>query len=324
MEASAFWVESPGHGVIREEALSAVGPDDVLVRTRFTGVSRGTETLVYRGQVPRSQHEAMMCPHQGGDFSFPVKYGYIAVGEIEGGSGQRGQMVFCLHPHQTRFVVSKTDVVPLPSGLSPGLAVLAPNLETAVTGVWDADIQPTDRVTVIGAGVVGLLVAWRVAREHGVSVELLDINPGRSAVAERLGVALIHPSQASQDRDVIIHASGSESGLQLALGLAGHEGRIIEMSWFGARAVTLALGEAFHSRRLTLRSSQVGSIPKSMQASWTHRTRMEMVLELLAAHPELETLISGESAFEDLPQTMAALAEGQGEVLCHRITYEEK
>ena len=319
MSPRAFWVESPGRGVIRPVTLADPGPEECRVRTVFSGVSRGTESTVFRGGVPESQHELMRCPHQEGHFSGAVKYGYSTVGRVDAS----GALVFCLHPHQTEFVVHHEALIPLPAGLAPGLAVLAPNLETAINGVWDAAPQPGEKATVIGGGVVGLLVAWRL-KQLGVSVELIETQPARALVASQLGLTMVAPADATSDRSLVIHASGTEAGLRQALCLAAFEGRIIELSWFGDKQVALPLGEAFHAKRLTLRSSQVGTISPAAPGVWTHRSRMEMVLELLAKQPELGVLISGESPFDALPETMAKLADDATGVLCHRIRYQEQ
>ncbi len=322
MNVRAYWVEGPGQGVIRTVDLASPTGDEVLVRTLFSGISRGTESLVYRGMVPSNQHETMRCPHQEGSFSFPIKYGYICVGVVESQCELAGQAIFCLHPHQTHFVVPSAAVTPLPEGLDPSLAVLTANLETAVNGVWDADPQPNERVSVVGAGVVGSLVAWRLRVTSGLDVELVDVNPARAEIASVLGLRFRTPDEASKERDLIVHASGSEAGLVQALNMAAPEGRIIEMSWFGDQRVQLPLGEAFHSRRLTLRSSQVGQISPRYQGDWDYRRRLELVLSLLRDHPELGCLIDGESDFEDLPQIMKGLVDGGG-VLCHRVRYPE-
>ena len=320
MKAQAYWVDSPGHASIRETLLPEVGPDDVLVRTLYSGISRGTETLVYLGRVPESQHKSMQCPHQEGGFTFPIKYGYITVGVVETGNEMEGQYVFCLHPHQTHFVVPHHTVTPLPEGLDPQLAVLAANLETAVNGVWDANPQPGERISVIGAGVVGALVGWRLRQVTGAPVELVDVNPARSVLAATLGLDFRTPDSASKECDLIVHASGARAGLLAALESAACDGRIIEMSWYGDTPVALPLGEAFHSRRLTIQCSQVGQIPPHMRNEWTYFKRMNLVLELLRDHPYLSCLISGESDFQGLPQTMADLVVSDS-VLCHRVHY---
>ena len=320
-QGQAYWVEEAFRGGLRPVTLSAPQPGHVLVETMFGGLSRGTETLVFRGGVPVSQHRAMRCPFQEGDFPAPVKYGYSTVGRVLRGDDRLvGRSVFVLHPHQTHFVVPATAAIPLPEGLPPGRAVLAANMETAINGVWDAGIAPGDRVCVIGAGVVGLLVAGLASRIPGVSVAVHDIDGGKAAVAANLGLSLTTDPGEIGLFDVVIHASGDPAGLRTALGLARFEGLILEMSWFGDRPVTLPLGEAFHSRRLTLRSSQVGAVSPSQRGRYSHRQRLELALRLLR-DAAFDHLISGESPFELLPQVMADIAAGRLPALCHRIRY---
>lgn len=291
------------------------------VRALFSGISRGTEALVFNGRVPVSEYARMRAPFQTGDFPAPVKYGYASVGRVERGPGDlEGRVVFALHPHQTRYVVPASAVHLVPDAVPPARAVLAANLETAINGLWDADLHAGDRVTVIGAGTVGSLVAWLAARIPGCQVELVDINPRRVAIARALGVSFADAETASMDADVVIHASGSEAGLELALAVAGFEGTIVEMSWFGDRRVSLPLGQAFHARRLTIKSSQVGHVARRRRSRWDTRRRMALALTLLADE-RLEVLITGESDFEAMPEVMARLAATPGDTLCHRIRY---
>jgi NADPH:quinone reductase-like Zn-dependent oxidoreductase len=320
-DARAFWVTAPGRGEIRNEALRAPGEGEVLIRALYSGISRGTEALVFGGHVPPSERERMRAPFQEGDFPAPVKYGYSMVGRVERGpDATTGRTVFVLHPHQTRFVVPADAVHLLPDGTPPARVVLAALLETALNGVWDARPHVGDRIAVIGAGTVGCLVAWLASRIPGCDVELIDINPRRATVARELGVRFAEPSAAARDTDLVFHASGTPEGLELALDVAGVEARIIELSWFGDRTVPLPLGGAFHARRLTIASSQVGRIAPSQRPRWDTRRRMQLVLALLN-DPRLDVLISGESAFEELPGVMATLARAPGDTLCHRIRY---
>ncbi len=322
--ARAFWVREAGVGEIRQDALEPPGADQVLVRTLYSGVSRGTESLVFRGRVPESQRQAMACPYQEGAFPGPVKYGYMNVGVVEAsGDGPRdlvGRTVFCLYPHQDRYVVPSAAVQPLPDNVPPSRAVLAANMETAVNGVWDTAPRVGDRVVVVGGGVVGLLAAWLMRDLPGAELTLVDPDPTRAAVAEALGVNWAPELPSHGDADRVLHASGSPEGLRDALAVAGTEASIVELSWYGDRPVPLSLGEAFHSRRLTIRSSQVGRIPPEQAPRWTHRRRLGLALRLLEA-PELDALISGESPFEELPEVMARLAAGPSGTLCHRIRY---
>lgn len=320
-EARAFWIAAPSRGEIRAEALPAPSADEVVVRALFSGISRGTEALVFHGRVPDSERQRMRAPFQAGEFPAPIKYGYASVGQVEvGPAGLQGRTVFVLYPHQTRYVVPAQAVHVLPEGVPASRAVLAASLETAINGLWDARPQVGDRVTVIGAGTVGCLVAWIAGRLPGCEVELVDINPHRAAIAGALGVRFAAAGAPTEGADVVIHASGSPAGLELALRVAGFESTIVEISWYGNQAVPLALGEGFHARRLTVRSSQVGSVATSQRARWDARRRMQLALSMLT-DPALDRLITGESELETLPEVMARLATAPGDTLCHRIRY---
>ena len=320
--ARAFWIEAPGVGAIRDESLDDPGTGDVQIRTLFSGISRGTETLIFTGRVPASQVTTMRCPFQVGEFPGPVKYGYASVGRVEAGDpALQNRTVFCLYPHQDRYVVPSAAVEPLPDGVPPARAVLAANMETALNVVWDSGIGPGDRVAVIGLGVVGLLVARLVHRIPGTDLIGCDTNPDRRTAADALGIQFHTAAADGFDADVVVHASGSPEGLRSALVMAGIEATIVEASWYGTTEVPLPLGEAFHSRRLTLKSTQVGLVAGSRRARWTTSRRLAKALSLLD-DPALDVLIDSESPFERLPETMAALADGRSNALCHRIRYD--
>jgi 2-desacetyl-2-hydroxyethyl bacteriochlorophyllide A dehydrogenase len=320
--ARAFWVVASGRGELREETLPARGADDVLVRAVASGISRGTESLVFMGRVPESQYRAMRCPSQAGDFPAPVKYGYASVGVVEAGPAALvGRRVFVLHPHQDRYVVPADRVVPLPEEVPERRAVLAANMETAVNALWDGAPRIGDRVAVVGAGAVGCLAAGLAARIPGTRVELIDIDPARAALTAALGCRFARPEDASRETDLVIHASGSAAGLATALSLAGFEATVLELSWYGSAAVPAPLGEAFHAKRLTLRSSQVGSVATARRARWSNRRRLTLALDLLR-DPVFDRLITGECSFADLPATMAMLATNPAGALCHVVRYD--
>lgn len=319
--ARQFWIRSPGVGEIVAAPLAPQQEGEVLVRALFSGISRGTEATVFRGEVPASQRDAMRAPFQEGDFPGPVKYGYSSVGEVISGPRELvGRKVFCLYPHQDLYRVPADAVTVLPDDVPPERAVLGANAETALNATWDAEGLRADRVVVVGGGVVGLLVAWLFARSPGADVLVHDVDPGRARVAASLGLRFTTDSTVGADAPLVVHASGTEAGLRSALASAGVEGTILEMSWFGSRSVSLPLGEAFHSRRLTLKSSQVGRIPPHRAREWDHRRRLAAAIRLLS-DPRLDVLISGESAFEELPAVMARLARDGAGALCHRIRY---
>jgi threonine dehydrogenase-like Zn-dependent dehydrogenase len=320
-EARAFWLRAPGTGEIRTAPLAPPGPDDVLVRTVYSGISRGTETLVFGGGVPASQRDLMRAPFQEGEFPGPVKYGYLNVGVVEEGPvGLAGRTVFCLYPHQTAYVVPAGAVVAVPEGVPPARAVLAGAVETAVNALWDAAPLVGDRVSVVGAGMVGCCVARVLARFPGASVQLVDVDEARAEVARALGVDFAMPGDAAGGRDIVLHASATEAGLQRSLELLAPEGEVVELSWYGDREVRLRLGESFHSGRLTIRGSQVGAVPPARRSRRTGADRLALALDLLR-DPAFDALISGESPFDALPDVLARLASGELPALCHLVTY---
>ncbi|MFP5077813.1 zinc-dependent alcohol dehydrogenase [Rhizobium sp. YIM 134829] len=318
--AHAFWIEAAGRGVLRPEALAPRGESEVLVRTLWSGISRGTESLVFKGLVPESEYERMRGPFMGGEFPFPVKYGYAAVGLVEEGPEPLiGRPVFALQPHQDLFIVAADMVRPLPDTVPARRAILAANMETALTILWDAGIQAGDRVAVFGAGVVGSLVAHLAARVPATQVRLIDRNPQRAALAAELGLSFSTTDRLEGSFDVLVNASAAEDALAQAIDHAGFEARIVEASWYGDRRVTIPLGGAFHSRRLQIVSSQVGGIPAGRRARWTYARRMTTALDLLA-DPRLDRLISGETDFAALPGTYAEILSAS-DTLCHAIRY---
>jgi threonine dehydrogenase-like Zn-dependent dehydrogenase len=319
--AQALWYVAPGRAEIRSERVPAPAEGEVLVRALHGALSRGTERLVFSGRVPASEFERMRAPHMGGSFPFPTKYGYATVGRVEAGPPQlAGRIVFALHPHQTCFTLPAASVVPIPDDLPPARAVLGANMETALNAVWDAAPGPADRIAVVGAGVVGALVAWLCGRLPGAAVTLVDIVPERAALAAVLGVGLAAPAAAPIDCDLVVHASGSAAGLATALDLAGDEATVLEMSWYGAGDVPAPLGGAFHSRRLKLISSQVGQVAPSHRPRWTHARRLAAALALLA-DPRLDALLAPAVAFADLPARLPEILSPESRIVCQLIDY---
>jgi len=321
-EARAFWLRTPGIGEIRPVALPQPGREDVVVRTLLSGVSRGTETLVFRGGVPPSQYATMRAPFQEGEFPGPVKYGYLNVGAVEQGPAElRGRTVFCLYPHQTAYVVPATAVTVVPEDVPPERAVLAGTVETAVNALWDAAPLLGDRITVVGAGMVGCCIARLLSGFPAAQVTLVDVDAGRADVAAALGVDFALPDEAADGRDLVLHASATSEGLQRSLDLLAPEGTVIDLSWYGDREVRLALGGSFHSGRLAIRASQVGVLSPARRGRRTTAERLQLALRLLR-DPAFDALVTGRSRFCELPDVMARLAAGSLPALCHTITYD--
>ena len=304
----ALWYVGDGRVELREARVPA---GQTQVTALYSGLSRGTERLVLRGQVPTSEYARMRCPHQEGDFPFPVKYGYCWVGRVRDGA-MAGTAVFALHPHQEAAALPEAALHPLPADVPPRRAVLAANLETALNVIWDSGVSAGDRVTVVGAGVLGLLTATLAARIPGTEVSVVDLDPARGAIARQVGAHFATPADAPADQDVVIHTSASAAGLATALAAAGDEATVVEASWYGARETPVALGGAFHARRLKLVSSQVGRLPAERAPRWTHRRRLATALSLLR-DPVFDRFVTDEIAFRDAPARVpAALADSHG------------
>lgn len=320
--AQACWLITPGQAALRDEPIAPLKADEVQVRALHSGISRGTESIVFRGEVPASEYVRMRAPFQAGDFPGPVKYGYNSVGVVEQGPAELlGKTVFCLYPHQSRYVVPVQSAHPLPANVPAARAVLAANMETAVNALWDAAPRVGDRIAVVGAGVLGLLVGYLAARMPGCSVQLVDTQTARAEVAAALGIGFALPDSAMHDADLVIHASGQGTGLATALGLAAMEATVLDLSWYGRRSVTLPLGEAFHARRLTIKSSQVGQVAAAQRSRWDYRRRMALALSLLA-DPALDVLVNADAPFAQLPSVLSRLALGPADgTLCFRIDY---
>ena len=319
--ARALWYTDKGWAEIREEALGPPQSGQVRIDALCSALSRGTEALVQAGRVPPEEYERMRAPFMAGAFPFPVKYGYAIVGRIAGGAGgDNGRLAFALHPHQDRFNLAREHVHALPDGVTPERAVLAANMETALNAVWDAAPGPADRIAIVGAGVVGLLVGYLCSRLPGAVVTIVDIDPSRASVATALGLAFALPNDAQVDCDVVFHASGHASGLATAISLAGTEATVLEMSWYGEGDVAVPLGGAFHSKRLKLVSSQVGQISPSHRPRWTYNRRLAAALSLLT-DPKLDALMSPAVRFEELPGRLPDIFAQKSGILCQLITY---
>ena len=316
----ALWYMAAGRAELRPESVGEPAPGGVRVRALFGAISRGTERLVFRGAVPASQYDRMRAPHMAGTFPFPVKYGYATVGRVEAGPpALTGRLVFALYPHQSVFTLAAEEVAVLPEQVPPARAVLAANMETALNAVWDAAPAPADRIAVVGGGVMGLLVARLCSRMPGTDVTVIDVVSARAALAQALGARFAEPAAAPEGCDLVFHASATAAGLATALRIAGQEATVAELSWYGAGEVAAPLGEAFHSRRLRLVSSQVGEVAPSHRPRWSRAQRLAAALELLA-DPALDDLLAPATPFAELPARLADLLGG-ADARCPLIRY---
>lgn len=319
--ATAYWTVGPEEGELRREELPAPAPGQALVRSLYSGISKGTEIVVHNARVPECVAKEMAAPHQEGSFPSPVKFGYLSVGVVEEGPADwQGKTVFCLHPHQDRYIVPVESLTLVPENVPARRAVLTGTVETAVNALWEAGPRLGDRVAVIGAGLVGGMVATLLGTFPLGRLQLIDVDPAKRGFADTLGVDFSHPDDALGDCDIVIHCSASQAGLERALQLVGDEGEIIEMSWFADRQVTLPLGEDFHARRLSIRASQVGVVARARRHRRTNADRLNLAVSLLS-DPVYDTFLTGTSGFDELPDVVQRLSDGTLDALCHVIEY---
>lgn len=317
----SLWYVGIGKTEIRTELLDVLAPGFIRVRAMYGAISRGTESLIFSGQVPESEFQRMRAPFMAGNFPFSVKYGYATVGRVTAGSNDLiGRPVFVLHPHQTVFDVPIEAARPLPGNVPPRRGVLAANMETALNAVWDASPKPGDRIAVVGAGVVGTLVGFLCAKLSEAHVTLVDIDPTRAEIAQTLGLSFALPDNAPKDCELVVHASASAAGLATALNAAGDEATVLELSWYGSKPVSVPLGGAFHSRRLKLISSQVGMVAPSHRATWSYSHRLTAAIDLLE-DPRLDALLAPAVSFGDLNAVLPKLFTPGSGALCQVIEY---
>lgn len=319
--ATALWYVAPRTADLRAEVLPQPEGGALLVRASWSAISRGTERLVHRGLTDPSHSERMRSPMQVGDFPFPVKYGYCAVGRVEAGpEAFVGKDVFALHPHQDLFLLPAESAVLVPAGVPARRATLAANMETALNALWDSGAGAGDRIVVVGAGIIGLLITYLAARLPGAEVFVLDPNSARRAVVEAMGATFVARPDDMSEADVVFHASATSQGLEAALSCCGTEASLVEVSWYGDEAVTVGLGGPFHCKRLKLVSSQVGALPPSRRPRWTMRRRLEKALDLLK-DSALDALITQEVAFDDLPRALDRILEGDSDDVATVVRY---
>jgi 2-desacetyl-2-hydroxyethyl bacteriochlorophyllide A dehydrogenase len=307
--------------------LPEPGPGRLLVRTRYSGISTGTELLGYRGlldpDLPIDERIGALT----GTFRYPFPYGYSCVGEVEHSAGPvpPGTLVFAFHPHQDRFVVGEDDVVALPSGTDPRLATLLPFVETGLQLSLDAGRVAQETVVVLGLGVVGVITALLLQRA-GATVVAADPSEERRELAVSLGIPAVEPAGLpgrlpAQGVPLLLELSGSPTALAGALDLLAHEGTALVGSWYGRQQVELPLGGAFHRRRLTIRSSQVSTIPAALATRWDVGRRRQVAVGLLGELP-LAELATTEFGFEEAPAAYQALDTRQPGVVHVALRYQ--
>jgi 2-desacetyl-2-hydroxyethyl bacteriochlorophyllide A dehydrogenase len=323
-KARALWFEGRHRAVLQEEMLPELKPGWCKLESLFSNISPGTESLILSGQVPEEVYQEMKCPYMGGQFPFPVKYGYSLVGRItDGPKALLGKIAHLLHPHQDKCMVRIDDIFLVPPAVPAQRATLASNLETAVNAIWDAQFSVGDHALVVGFGAIGALVARLLSFFPGCRVKVMDTNPDKRRMAEKMGFKVLYPGKETEKFDLAFHASGNPSGLQSAVNLVGFEGKVVEMSWYGKHKVSLSLGGNFHSQRKSIISSQVSYLSPGQRSRWNHRRRKSLVFDLLQ-RLEFDEHLTYSVAFSKLPEIYSKLKILSRENLGYLVSYQER
>ncbi len=338
--AVSIWFTSTRTVELRASSAPAPGRGEVRIEALFSGISHGSEMMVYRGEVPAGLAADSTLPTLQGSFSFPVKYGYASVGRVvDAGGGvnelAEGDLVFAFNPHETCYTVPATVVIRLPQELDPRIGVFAANVETAVNSLLDAAPRLGERVVVIGQGVVGLLIT-QLARRAGASLVITsDLYEKRRQLSRSAGADLVVDPAAESlaehvsaltggvGADVVIEASGQPSALDDAVAAAAHEGRVVVVSWYGTKRVELALGSGFHRKRLTLKSSQVSNLDPSLTPRWNVLRRRELAVRYLGELC-LDDLISHVLPFDRAAEAYRLIDQRPAEVIQVVLDYSAR
>lgn len=304
-----YWTEAAHTGALREVPVPQPAPGELLIETLHSGISRGTESLVHRGEVPAAITELMQAPFQLGALPFPVSHGYLNVGVVRQGRSELiGQTVFTLAGHREHVVVPEAAAHVLPEGCPPQRALFAGIGEVGLNGLWEGPVMIGDRVAVVGGGLIGLTTALLASKMALQRLQVVEVDAERRTFIRDLGLDAVAPEQADLDNDVVLHSSSSSAGLATSLRLAGDDAVIVEQSWYGTGDQQVPLGADFHARRLRIVATQVGQVPGPRRMRRTRGQRLATALSMLDSR--FDRLISGRSPLAQLPDVMQDVATG--------------
>lgn len=305
MKAKALYHINAKQSAIENVQLSK-SENGLIVQSLFSMISTGTELQVAQGKIDNKFTEKMSVPYMDGSFSLPIKYGYSLVGQVKSEGELQNKIVHLLHPHQNKCVVNISDVKIVPTNIPPLRAALTSNLETVVNAIWDSEISAGQSAIVCGFGNIGSLLAATLRFHFGIDVMVLEKNEWRINQARHLGFLVNETIQTN----LAFHTTATEQGLQTCINQVEKEGKIIELSWYGKRKISLQLGSSFHYNRKQIISSQVSSIPKKMQDKWDFAKRKQYVFKLLESEI-YDAYISPVIPFEDSPEFFNYLRNDQ-------------
>lgn len=317
MEAIELW-HNKEKSWLTPHKLPVPSEGQLIIKSRYSMISTGTEKVITTQVLDPDLALKMAIPYQKGAMTNTFTYGYSLVGEVISEGEFQGEKVHVMHPHQDFAVVYTNDVRVLPRDIDPKLATLISNMETAVNAVWDAQVELGDRVLIQGYGTIGALVASILQKYPGLDLHVHDIDPQKAELIASHGLSVYDMEE--EEFDLVFNTTGSEIALEEAFKFARLEGTIIELSWYGAKRVSLELGESFHYGRKRLICSQVSHIPNRKQPNWNYENRKDLVIRLLQ---ELDPtyLLGHEINFQDAPEFYHKLRSGDVKELSTIINY---
>lgn len=325
MEIKSLWHTSNSTSEIRESTI--LDQEKVLVKSLYSLISLGTERLIALGNVPKELQESMTVPYQEGHFDFPIKYAYSLVGIVMTKDHPlTNKRVHLLHPHQDYCFVKEQDLFVVPEEVDLQTATLASNVETALTAAWDSGASFGDKVLVVGFGLIGSLVARLIDDIPGTEVMIFETDIAKINLAQKLGFQNVinpksdNPKRISPPFDIAFHCSATSKGLQSCIDYTGFESKIIELSWYGSKAININLGSTFHRLRKQLISSQVSNLPMDRKGRWDYKRRKTVVFNLLK-NPIFKHHISQTLKFASVPKFFDQLRQGEVSELGVIISY---
>ena len=319
MKSYSLWIDKKKRSIIKHNRIVyKKNSKTVLVKTIYSGISKGTEKLISSKMVSKNQFELMQAPFQKGNFNLPIKYGYINVGKIiNGPKNLINKNIFSLYPHQTIYEIPIKNINLLPKD-NLKKYVLVANMETAINIFWDCSANKNDKILIFGLGTVGLLTAFFFKLKNYKKIYVYDSNINKKKYCNLLRLNFINLKQA-KDFNIIINTTSNYKVLEKSMSILVNEGKIVEASWYGSKKGYLSLGDYFHSRRLKLISSQVSKIPNHMKNKYDYKKRLKLAINSLK-HKKLEKLITSESNFFNLERDYFKILNNKNTIM-HLVKY---
>ena len=322
METSALWHLNTEKSIIKPGHLPRINSNQVLIESRYSLISAGTEKSIAQGFISEKHQPFMQVPYMDGSFSLPIKYGYSVVGKVISEGKYLDRRVHLMHPHQSLIVADIGNVYFISDQLYYSKAALLSNMETIVNAIWDAEISNNEEVLICGFGGIGFLLAETIRMLKSAVVTILDTDDARISLAHKRGFETMMLNDLRREHfATAFNCSGTYGGLNNCIKAVGFEGKVIELSWYGDEMGLVDLGGSFHFNRKKIISSQVSNIPLGKKETWTFVKRKKYAEEVLN-QLDLSSYGVNRIPFAEAPQFFEKLRNNDiPEDLIHVIDY---